>query len=363
MATIDLTAGGGCESCGAPNASVDLLALDPERYALRRRRRLVLDLERMRDELELNLQTLWTRAPLAQVIRERLGRSLGSVVLSVEGGRGVPLDFLGLPEQRLHASAEMFAAQRYGLESVAGPFRESDALVRFAGFGQGYLHAFVHGALGLAAVRCGLPCPESVALLTSQLRPSRGVRSVIWARELTDVFSSDAVRAYLALIGSDYAEAHFVRSVMDNAIGQIAASIEQLVQLWNDQRHLPEAGRAQYEPRDIAECMRRRLSLADFSGAELARRSLNCIDHLAQKCSRPRSGHIRYIPSVLALALEPLCPDYVGRLRDRFPEAARDWDVLTMCALDRDLPCFGATPLAAPLDRTTLARTPLTAAS
>jgi hypothetical protein len=76
--------------------------------------------------------------------------------------------------------------------------------------------------------------------------------------------------------------------------------------------------------------------------SELAHRALNCIDHFAHKASRPRAGLTRYIPSLLALSLEPFCPQYARAVRERFPEAATSWMALTPSPVAYDLPHFEA---------------------
>lgn len=340
---LDATRGGTCDSCGSPNSGVDLLGLDPGRYALRREPRLILDLERFRPELEHTATESALRAPaVARLTRELLERPVAPFVLSVVGARGLSLDFAGLGEQRLHPTGEMFAAQMYMFEQLTGGLRASDTLVQFAPLGRVYVHAFVYPALAAAAGHCGLDWPLPAALITTQVqqvRPSGGARSLVWARELTDVFSADAVRAYLALIGPEYTEAHFVRSVVDSSIADIAASIDRLVQLWNDERKHSGARPATPVPGDLVQCMQRTGPLGNYANA---RRTFNCLDHFARKLSRGDRGATAYIPSVLALALEPLCPQYVAALRLRFPAAARTWTELTRCAPDCDLPQFAS---------------------
>ena len=345
---LDATCGGACESCGAPNGNVDLLGLDPQRYALRREPRLVLDLERFRPELERSAARQ-THPSLARLLREQLDAPLAPFVLSTRGRRGVLLDLPELPDQRLHPAGEMYAAQMYLFDQAEGGLSVSDELVQFAGFGRAHRCAFVHAALAAAAVCCELDWPEPAALVTSQLqlvRPNGGARSVIWARELTDVYSPDVVRAYLALIGPEYTEAHFVRSVVESSIAHIAASVERLVRLWNDERRKPAALRAQPAPRDIVQCMQRVAALDGSTWAERARRSFNCIDHFARKAGSPRAGLAAYVPSMLALCLEPLCPTYAGLVRVRFPDASRQWSELGACSREHDLPSFESRVLA-----------------
>jgi HAMP domain-containing protein len=329
--------GGACDGCGAHNRGCDLLGVDSDRYALRTYPRLLIDLERFRPGLECRLAALATPRPaFARAIDAALGRPLAPFVL----GRTL--------EAELSPAVDSFAVQQAALERAG----EVDDYVLFVDLASAYVHALVHGALGA-------PAPRAIFTSCVQpMRPNRGARNLIWARELTDVFSADAVRLYLALTGPDHAEAHFVRSVMNTAIEHVAASIDRLVRQWNRSRHHVEARRAQYEPRDIAQCMGTPLPLAAFTGAELARRTLHCIDHLAQKASRPRAGFTAYIPSVLALALEPFCPRYVAEVRARFPEAARRWSELRPCKLEADLPRFDAFGCDGACE---LARVPLTA--
>ena len=353
---LDATAGGSCESCGTPNTSLDLLGLDPQRYSVRARPRLILDLERFRPELERNLSRLRFQRPgLARLIRSQLEKPLTPFVLSTEGGRGPALDFAGLPDQRLHASAEVYAAQLYFLQRAAGELSASDEYFQFAPLGCAYTHAFVHGALACAAASCGNEQPTLGALLTSRLqpvRPNRGARNLIWARELSDVYSADALRLYLALSGPEHSESQFVRRVMDSSIEHLSGSIERLVQIWNQQRHQPDANRAPQPPRDVIECMQRSTPLADYSTAELAQRALNCIDHFAHKAGRPRAGLARFIPSLLVLSLEPFCPDYARAVRERFPEAATRWASLTTSPVAYDLPHWQSRPRASAPDVT-----------
>jgi hypothetical protein len=82
------------------------------------------------------------------------------------------------------------------------------------------------------------------------------------------------------------------------------------------------------------------LALDDFASGEPARRALRALDFFWHKAKQPGSALARYVPSVLALALEPLCPQYVAALRARFPEASTSWPHLSTCARTHDLPLF-----------------------
>ena len=341
---LDETCGGVCESCGEPNSSVELLGLDPHRYALRQEPRLVLDLERFRSDIERQLGRMRTqREGLSRLTRSLLERPLSPFVLSTKSRRGISTAFADLPDQGLHSVGEMYAGQLYFLQKVTGSLGAGDDYLQFVDFRDAYAHAFVQVALACAAQRCDIDWPAPSAVLTSQLQlthPAGGVSSPIFARELTDVFNSDVVRAYLAMTGPEAHETCYLRSAFDHSLVRIAAAIETLVQHWNDQRHRPEAARSYGPPQDLIRSMRRRPSLEDWSSAELARRALNAVAYFGQRTAKARLGLTRYIPSVLALALEPFCPSYCDELRERFPTAADSWDELTLSPLDHDLPSF-----------------------
>jgi hypothetical protein len=133
-----------------------------------------------------------------------------------------------------------------------------------------------------------------------------------------------------------------VRRALESSIEQIAASIDQLVQIWNQKRHQPDANLAPLPPRDVIQCMQRSAAPGDCTIAELAHRALNCIDHFAHKARSPRARLTRFIPSLLALSLEPFCPSYTRAVRERFPEAATRWTALNPSPVAYDLPRFEA---------------------
>lgn len=341
---LELTCGGVCETCGHPNAGIDLLGLDPHRYALRHEARLVLDLERFRHELEAKLGSLAPEQPaLARLFQSVLARPLPPVVLSTRADRGISAGFTGLSDQRLHSAAESYVSQLHVLERTVGALSCEDETVQFVSFGTAFRVAFVHVALAAAAARCDGSAPGLRALLTSRaalMGTRASSRTPIWARDLTDVFESDPVRLYLASAGPELHETCFGRSALEGGIARVATSIERLVEHWNAQRALEELTPPCAPPRDLVSVMQTPLTLEDFTTAEPAQRALRALEYFWHKLNRPRSGLTRYIPSLLALALEPLCPRYVAALRLRFPEAATRWNDFATCARAHDLPRF-----------------------
>jgi methionyl-tRNA synthetase len=341
---LELTCGSVCEACGHPNAAIDLLGLDPHRYALRREPRLILDLERFRPELEAKLGSLSAQQPvLARLIQSVLARPLAPVVLSTRASRGISAGFAGLSDQRLHPTAESYAAQLHVFERTVGALSSGDETLQFTSFGTAFRVAFVHVALAAAAARCDGAAPGLRALVTSR-SPLTGTRASsrtpIWARDLTDVFESDAVRLYLASAGPDLHEACFVRSALEGGIARVTTAIERLIARWNEQRALQELTPPCAAPRDLVRVMQAPLTLEDFMTAEPAQRALRGLEYFWHRLDRPRSGLTRYVPSLLALTLEPLCPRYVAALRLRFPEASMRWNEFTPCARQHDLPRF-----------------------
>ena len=332
---LDWTSGGFCEACGTPNSSVELLGLDPHRYALRTEPRLVFELERFRAEIEAS-------PALPRALRGLLEQPLAPFVLSTKSRRGVSAAFADLPDQTLHSAGELYAGQLYFAQQAAGSVSAADEYVYFASFSAAYAVSFLHVALAAAARRCELdwPAPSALLVSTRQRTHPGASESSILARELTDVFNSDVVRAYLAMTGPHAHEACYSSAAFDASLGPIATVIERLVALWNEQRSHPEAARSCAPPRDVMHCMSVQTAAVDWNAAELARRALRVLAYFAHKAAKARSGLTRYIPSVLAMALEPLCPNYTDELRERFPTAADSWDELTLCPLDKELPRF-----------------------
>jgi methionyl-tRNA synthetase len=346
-ACLDETYGGPCRSCGHFNAAIDLLGLDPRRFALRTEPRLVLDLQRYRSLLESKLTRMGPQRPaLACLIRRVLERPLSPFVLSHRGPRGVALQVAELPDQRVCHWGEMYPAQMRYFENAAGHVSSADAYVQFVGFEAAYVFTFVHLALAIAANRCGFDWPSPEAVFTSQHyrigadRIDAGSQHSIWAQELTDEYNSDLVRLFLASAGPDYQDASFVYSVFERSAARIAQPIQRLVQQFNTQRRHGTARFAAAGLGDSIRCMRERLALADYASATLAQRAQNCISYFARRAENSASGFIAYLPSVLALCLEPFCPRYTEAVRTRFPDAAHGWDAIVPCALDRDLPAF-----------------------
>jgi methionyl-tRNA synthetase len=346
-ACLDETSGGPCRSCGQFNAAIELFGLDPRRFALRTEPRLVLDLQRFRSVLESKLTRMGPHRPaLASLMRRVLERPLSPFVLSHRGPRGLSLEAAELTGQRLCHWGEMYPAQMRYFEDAAGHVSSADAYTQFIGFEVAYVFTFVHVALAFAANRCGFDWPSPEAVFTSQRYRigadliEAGSQHSIWAQELTDEYNSDLVRLFLASAGPDYQDASFVYSVFERSASRIAQPIQRLIQQFNAQRTQASARFAAAGLGDSIRCMRERLPLADYASTTLAQRSLNCVSYFARRAENPASGFTAYIPSVIALCLEPFCPRYTDAIRARFPDAAQTWDAIAPCALDRDLPAF-----------------------
>jgi methionyl-tRNA synthetase len=338
---LELTSGGACDTCGHPNAGIDLLGLDPHRYALRREPRFVLDLERFRPEIEAKLVQMSGVSPyIARLIQAVLARPLSPIIVSTRSPRGISMSFAGASDQKLHAAAESYVGQLHLFERAAGALSADDTYLQFTRFGSLYRSLFVHTGLAAAAVHCNGLAPSLGAVVASHGIEHAGAHTEVWARDLTDVYESDAVRLYLASVGPSPHEACFVRSALDAGIARVSTPIDRLIAHWNEWRAIPEWTPPRCPPRDLVHVMSAPLALDDFATPEPARRALRALDYFWHKLRQPGSSLARYVPSVLALALEPFCPEYVAALRTRFPEAATSWQHVATCARTFDLPQF-----------------------
>lgn len=326
------SAGGICEACGHPNRCSDLLGLDRARYSIRREPRLVLDLERFRLGLEERLGSMQTHRPwLRRLVCELLAKPLEPFVLSYKTPRGIGLDFVGLNDQRLNVWGEMFPGHIYFLSRSAGSVSREDRYVQFLGFDNSYFYVFVHLALSLAAQEAGFDWPSPDAFITNQFynldneKFSTSKGHLIWARDLAADFDTDLIRLFLALHGPEYQEADFSHDAFTTEAARLVRSINAVVQRFNSSTRTDTASDV---PNDLLAAMRPEISIDRYSASDNARRALNGIRCLAEGPIADRPGVTPYIPALLALALEPFCPEYVGSIRTSLGLSSVSWNHL-----------------------------------
>jgi methionyl-tRNA synthetase len=342
---LDATCGGICESCGHPNACVDLVGLDRARYEVRREPRLVLDLEQFRPELDEHLTGLPNRPALARLIAALLAGRLEPFVLSYRTGRGVGAGCAGLPDQQINVWGEMGPGHMYYLEQVVGPLDPADHYVQFMGFDNSYFYVVVHVALALAGRRCGYPWPLPAAVVTNQFYALESAKfstskgHLVWARDLAKEFTTDAIRLFLALHGPEYQEASFVPPVFQSTAEALGARINRLAEAFNGAAR-PAAPTPGRPPEDVVRALAGSPSLERYSAAEAARRALSAIHFMADAVAGGNARLVPYVPALLARALDVFCPAYVDLVRRSagLPEVPSSPPAA--CRLDARLPAF-----------------------
>jgi methionyl-tRNA synthetase len=345
---FESSCGGICEACGHPNRGFDLLGIDGSRYTVESQPRLVLDMEALRPELARELGAMTHRSALAGLVSDLLSRDLAPFTLSYRTGRGIPVDFAGLPDQQLNVWGEMYPAHHYFLERLAGPLRSSDRYHQFIGFDNSYFYVFVHLALGLLGRRVGFDWPLPSAFVTNQFynlgahkfSTSRG--HLVWARDLAREFNSDVIRLYLGLHGPEFQEASFQPGPFSETAKALVARINQSALLFNRTRSARTPDRP--IPEALLAPFRELLPPERFSMASLARRSLNGLDHVARLIEGGDLSLVPYVPSLLALCLSPFCPRYVAEVKAAFALDGAGCDGVAAAACDRELPLLRASP-------------------
>lgn len=335
--------GGQCETCGHPNASVDLLnphsRLDPSDVLTTRETQiLVLALEEYRDELtayHASREARW-RPHLVQLCRELLARPLPDFPITYPTGWGIPAPFAETPGQVVNAWAEGMAQWMYltahAARSMGRDPAEADALwqvehdvelVYFLGFDNGFICALAHIGLLLAHDgRYVLPdtivSNEFYELEHEKFSTSKG--HVVGVHELLAEVPRDLVRFYLALTCPEHQRTNFSRA----ALKQITT--QRLVEPWNRLADtlatavaaggagpLPVSAAARGRAGAVLERFRTCLELASFSLARTADLVVLHLDRLAR----------------MAAQLEPpLTPAGRAQLGDLFCELR----VLVACA-------------------------------
>ncbi len=338
------SAGGICEACGHPNACVDLLDLDEQRYETRVEPRLVLDLERFRPQIEDTLTQMAHRPSLARLVGDLLAAPLAPFTLSYDSPCGIDAGFAGLPDQRINVWGEMYPGHIYFLERVGGPVGPDDSYVQFLGYDNSYFYAFVHVALHAAARCAGDEWPAPRALLTNQFfnlgleKFSTSKGHVVWARDLARRCNPDLVRLHLALHGPEYQEASFVPSSFDAEVDGLARRINRTVSACNGAPHGEVGAPPSPLPGRLHDALAAPAGLSTFSSSAVARTAVNAIDWLGSRIESGDRGICAYVPSVLALALEVFCPTYARTIRGQGVDAARRWDELAPVDLVPPLP-------------------------
>lgn len=341
---LEGTCGGICEGCGHPNSCVDLAGLDRNRYQVRQEERLVLDLEQFRPALDQHLLSMGTHRPaLLRLINSLLAGKLKPMVISYETPRGIPADGFGAAGQRLNVWAEMYPGHIYWLTRMAGNDIADARYVQFLGFDNSYFYVFVHVALALAARQTGFNWPLPSAFVTNQFyylntgKFSTSKGHVIWARDLAAEHNTDLARLFLALHGPEYQEATFSEEIFRLAVNEFATKINRLAAAFNSRRN--SAGPSQAAlPAELTAMMSREAPLAEYSSAELARRSIHCLEYLEHLISTDRQAPIACIPGAVALCLGPFCPDYTDQLKARYSIKENTWTNLARCNVHPAMP-------------------------
>jgi methionyl-tRNA synthetase len=338
------SAGGICEACGQPNTCTDLLGLDAARFSQRREPRLVLDLERFRAGLEQHLGAMHTHRPwLRRLIDSLLAKPLAPFIMSYKAQRGISLGFVGLPDQHLNVWGEMFPGHIYFLSQAAGSISRNDRYVQFLGFDNSYFYVFVHLALSLAADEAGFNWPAPQAFITNQFynlgneKFSTSKGHLVWARDLAVDFDTDVIRLFLALHGPEYQEADFSMAAFATEANRLERDINAVVSHYNSCSYtVADAGAVSA----LVTAMRPECAIERYSASDNARRVLNGIRALVQVPMVEQGGLIAYIPSLLALALDPFCPRYAAAIRARFGFTSVSWDSLVPVEAGIALPEF-----------------------
>jgi methionyl-tRNA synthetase len=341
---LEGTCGGICEGCGHPNACVDLVGLDEQRYESRQEERLILDLEQFRPALDNYLSSLGTHRPaLQRLIHSLLSRKLTPLVISYKTPRGIETDGFGINGQRLNVWAEMYPGHMYWLTKMVGN-RVADAkYVQFMGFDNSYFYVLAHVALAMAARQCGYEWPLPSAFITNQFyylnvgKFSTSKGHAVWAKDLAAEYNTDLARLFLAWHGPEFQEGTFSEPFFRLAITDFAGKINKLAQAYNARRATGDRG-GETLPRKLIELMSRGLSLSEYSNAELARRSIHCLEYLEFLLSSGKDVPLGAIPSAIALCLGPFCPAYVDEIKSRFNIRENSWANLAHSRSDASMP-------------------------
>lgn len=334
------SAGGICEACGHPNGCLDLLGVATAGLDVRYEPRLVLDLARYQTTIAARLRAMSPHRPwLARLSATLLERELQPFVLSYKTKRGIDVSFAGLEEQKLNVWGEMFPGHMYHLSVAAGGLSADDRYVQFFGFDNSYFYAFVHVALSIAAHEAGYAWPQPSAFITNQFfnldnaKFSTSKGHLVWARELAAEFNSDLIRFFLALHGPEYQETNFSREAFETEVQQLATEINRAVWRYNAAVTTPrdtgvdDSSQAAFAA-SLAFSARPQLDLALYSSSDAARRARNCIRVMGNPAIVNHAGFTPYIPSLLALCLEPFCPRYAAALRATAGVDRVTWDEL-----------------------------------
>lgn len=219
--------GNACEECGRPNEVVDLV--DPkcrqcgDKPRVARVRRLFFPLEPHREALEEYVATVGMNTRHRALCRSLLDAGLPEVVASHPCHWGIPVPVPGFEGQIVSAWLEMAPGYLAGSQDLAdrlgldfgwpGFWRSDDAeVVQFFGFDNCWNHALLYFAVFRAYDPEIRPPRAFVANQLYRLEGSKFSTSrnhAVWARDLIDESSADAVRFYLAYTAPESEQTSF----------------------------------------------------------------------------------------------------------------------------------------------------------
>ena len=334
---LEGTCGGICEGCGHPNSCTDLLGLDTNRFQVRHEDRMVFDLEQVRPALDDYLLNLGTHRPaLARLVQQLLSTKLKPFVLSYRTPRGISTGQFGIPGQHLNVWGEMYPGHMYWLSKVSGNSISQGEYVQFLGFDNSYFYVCVHVALALAGRQCGFEWPLPAAFITNQFyylgtgKFSTSKGHAVWARDLATECNTDLARLFLALHGPEFQEATFSPPIFREAIDELATKINKLTATYNNKRFKRSAHPSL--PPEVVRLMSPEVSFKDYSNGEFARRAVHSIEYLEHWLCNASEASASFIPSALALCLEPLCPQYAAEIKEQFAIQDHAWARPALCS-------------------------------
>ncbi len=226
--------GNACEECGRPNRCVDLV--DPvcrtcgETPVVRDVRRLFFPLEPHRESLERYLAEVSMTTAHRSLCRTMLEAGLPEVVSSHPTPWGIPVPVEGFEGQSVSAWLEMAPGYLSGSWDLADHLGRDDGwqafwrsgdeaeVVQFFGFDNGWNHGLLYYAVFRAYDPETRPPRAMVAnqlyrLDGSKFSTSRG--HAVWARDLLETASPDAVRCYLGYTAPEVEQTNFSMSEFD----------------------------------------------------------------------------------------------------------------------------------------------------
>lgn len=316
----DQSNGGICETCGFPNNGYDLLyKKDGENFRESKDKRLVIDLEKYRCELENFFSSVYMRPELNVFVNKILSSALPKIPLTYRLERGINLEAKDLSNQALNVWAEMFPGHIYFLnKSSTSKKIKNTKYVQFFGFDNSFFYVFLHKALYFAALKSGIKLPDVSEIYSNQFyyldssKFSTSKGHVIWANDLSVKYNTDIIRLYLAMNAPEFEEGAFSKIHFKKEITRMAGIINSIVGYYNCTNHLSVAS----EKKNTTKKYNLALSIPsphEFSIRSLARESLRKLVFLDLNL---KNDHIltQEVPETLVRLLSPFTVKYCSKI-------------------------------------------------